>query len=91
MRDFVGGEFPGDFRNDFIDFGWDTFTEDEKFVKRSIELNNGRAAMMGMLALVSVMLCEMILCKNRLSHSTLLKYHDKMVHEQLDVPILPYQ
>ena len=22
MRDNVGGEFPGDFRNNFIDFGW---------------------------------------------------------------------
>eukprot|EP00977_Amphora_coffeiformis_P001823 scaffold353_cov185-Amphora_coffeaeformis.AAC.51 len=48
MRDIVGGEFPGDFRNDFIDFGWDLFDEDTKFVKRSIELNQGRAAMMGM-------------------------------------------
>ena len=48
MRDIVGGEFPGDFRNNFIDFGWGTFDEDTKFVKRSIELNQGRAAMMGM-------------------------------------------
>ena len=45
MKDVVGGEFPGDFRNDFIDFGWDEFDDETKFVKRSIELNQGRAAM----------------------------------------------
>lgn len=45
MKDVVGGEFPGDFRNDFIDFGWDKFDDETKFVKRSIELNQGRAAM----------------------------------------------
>ena len=53
MKDVYGlGEFPGDFRNGFIDFGWDNFTEEEKFDKRSIELNNGRAAMMGILGLM---------------------------------------
>lgn len=52
MKDVVGGEFPGDFRNDFIDFGWDTFDEDTKLAKRAIELNNGRAAQMGILALM---------------------------------------
>jgi len=52
MRDFVGGEFPGDLRNDFIDFGWDNFDEETKLRKRSIELNQGRAAMMGILALM---------------------------------------
>ena len=52
MRDIVGGEFPGDFRNDCIDFGWDSFDDDAKFVKRSIEVNNGRAAMMGILSLM---------------------------------------
>jgi hypothetical protein len=46
------GEFPGDFRNGFIDFGWDTFDEETKLQKRAIELNNGRAAMMGILALM---------------------------------------
>ena len=46
------GEFPGDFRNGFIDFGWDTFTEEQKASKRAIELNNGRAAQMGILALM---------------------------------------
>jgi len=52
MKDITGGEFPGDFRNGFIDFGWDTFDEETKLQKRAIELNNGRAAMMGILALI---------------------------------------
>jgi hypothetical protein len=46
------GDFPGDFRNGALDFGWDTFSDDEKAVKRGIELNNGRAAQMGILALM---------------------------------------
>ena len=50
MKDVTGGEFPGDFRNGYIDFGWDTFTPAEKLSKRAIELNNGRAAQMGILA-----------------------------------------
>lgn len=45
MIDVVGGDFPGDFRNGFIDFGWNSFDEKAKFVKRSIEINQGRAAM----------------------------------------------
>ena len=53
MKDVTGeGEFPGDFRNGYIDFGWDTFTEEQKLQKRAIELNNGRAAMMGILGLM---------------------------------------
>ena len=52
MKDITGGEFIGDFRNEFIDFGWDTFDEETKLQKRAIELNNGRAAMMGILALM---------------------------------------
>eukprot|EP00541_Cyclophora_tenuis_P012068 CAMPEP_0116555264 /NCGR_PEP_ID=MMETSP0397-20121206/8058_1 /TAXON_ID=216820 /ORGANISM="Cyclophora tenuis, Strain ECT3854" /LENGTH=196 /DNA_ID=CAMNT_0004080531 /DNA_START=24 /DNA_END=614 /DNA_ORIENTATION=- len=52
MKDITGGEFIGDFRNDFIDYGWDTFDEDTKLQKRGIELNQGRAAMMGILALM---------------------------------------
>lgn len=47
MRDATGNsEFIGDYRNDFIDFGWDKFDEATKLKKRAIELNNGRAAMM---------------------------------------------
>eukprot|EP01082_Thalassiosira_pseudonana_P009934 g9017.t1 g9017 contig34:646738-647959(+) len=52
MKDITGGEFVGDFRNGFIDFGWDTFSEEKKMQKRAIELNNGRAAMMGILGLM---------------------------------------
>jgi Chlorophyll A-B binding protein len=52
MKDITGGEFVGDFRNDFIDFGWDTFDEETKLNKRAIELNQGRAAQMGILALM---------------------------------------
>merc|ERR1711971_1277616 len=52
MKDITGGEFPGDFRNDSLDFGWDTFDEETKLFKRGVELNNGRAAMMGILGLM---------------------------------------
>ena len=53
MKDVTGtAEFPGDFRNGFIDFGWKTFSEQTKLRKRAIELNNGRAAQMGILALM---------------------------------------
>eukprot|EP00980_Cylindrotheca_fusiformis_P028108 scaffold22581_cov123-Cylindrotheca_fusiformis.AAC.5 len=53
MKDVKGeGEFPGDFRNGAIDFGWDTFGPETKLRKRAIELNNGRAAMMGILGLM---------------------------------------
>ena len=53
MKDVTGeAEFPGDFRNGSLDFGWDTFDEETKLKKRAIELNNGRAAMMGILALM---------------------------------------
>jgi hypothetical protein len=48
----TGNEFVGDFRNGQIDLGWDTFTEEEKLQKRGTELNNGRAAMMGILGLM---------------------------------------
>lgn len=52
MKDITGGDFVGDFRNDYIDFGWDTFDEATKLKKRAIELNQGRAAQMGILALM---------------------------------------
>merc|ERR1719157_228422 len=53
MKDIDGtGEFPGDFRNGAIDFGWDTFDAETQDFKRGVELNNGRAAMLGILGLV---------------------------------------
>jgi hypothetical protein len=53
MKDVTGeAEFPGDFRNGSLDFGWDTFDEETKLSKRGIELNNGRAAQLGILGLM---------------------------------------
>mmetsp|Transcript_43122 Transcript_43122/g.48222 ORF Transcript_43122/g.48222 Transcript_43122/m.48222 type:complete len:206 (-) Transcript_43122:304-921(-) len=53
MKDVTGqGEFVGDFRNGSLDFGWDKFSEETKLQKRGIELNNGRAAMLGILGLM---------------------------------------
>jgi len=54
MKDIegTGNEFVGDFRNGALDFGWDTFDEETQLSKRAIELNNGRAAMMGILGLM---------------------------------------
>ena len=52
MKDITGGEFVGDFRNDAFDLGWDSFDEETKMQKRAVELNQGRAAQMGMLALM---------------------------------------
>merc|ERR1711988_1155407 len=62
-RDYSGNpEFPGDIRNGLQHLPencrsgglqlWDNFSPQEKLSKRSIELNNGRAAMMGILALM---------------------------------------
>jgi len=48
----TGNEHVGDFRNGAVDFGWKTFDEATKLKKRAIELNNGRAAQMGLLALM---------------------------------------
>jgi len=53
MKDVTGdAEFAGDFRNGALDYGWDTFGPETKLKKRAIELNNGRAAMMGILGLM---------------------------------------
>jgi hypothetical protein len=48
----TGNEHVGDFRNGAIDFGWDNFDAATKLKKRAVELNNGRAAQMGILALM---------------------------------------
>jgi len=45
-------EFKGDFRNGFLDFGWDSQSEEWKKNKRQIEINNGRAAQMGILGIM---------------------------------------
>ncbi|CAJ1930569.1 unnamed protein product [Cylindrotheca closterium] len=49
MKDKGAGEFPGDLRNGI--FTWKG-TEEELMQKRAIELNNGRAAQMGILGLM---------------------------------------
>merc|ERR1712238_595227 len=52
-RDHTGSaEFPGDFRNNLLDFGWDEKNDAWKMKKRTTEINNGRAAMMGILGLM---------------------------------------
>jgi hypothetical protein len=48
----ASGDFPGDYRNGSLDFGWDSFDKETKLSKRAIKLNNGRAAMMGILGLM---------------------------------------
>lgn len=53
MQDSTGqNAFPSDYRNGVIDFGWDSQTEQWKNRKRSIELNNGRAAQCGILGIM---------------------------------------
>jgi hypothetical protein len=53
MKDVTGeSEFPGDFRNGALDFGWDSLDAEAQASKRAIELNNGRAAQMGLLGLM---------------------------------------
>ena len=45
-------EFKGDFRNGALDFGWSKLSDATKMKKRAIELNNGRAAQMGILGIM---------------------------------------
>ena len=54
MKDIegTGNEHVGDFRNGAFDLGWDTFDEETKLTKRAVELNQGRAAQMGLLGLM---------------------------------------
>jgi hypothetical protein len=54
MKDMsgFGNEFPGDLRNGTFKSAWDRFDDETKIRKRGIELNNGRAAMMGILGLM---------------------------------------
>lgn len=53
-RDAFGlAEHIGDYRNGALDFGWDKLDDATKLKKRTIELNQGRAAMMGIAGLVT--------------------------------------
>ena len=53
MQDNSGtGDFPGDYRNGIIDFGWDKQSDEWKRRKQNIEINNGRAAQMGILGIM---------------------------------------
>jgi hypothetical protein len=52
VHDIPESEFKGDFRNGFLDFGWDSQTDAWKERKRALELNQGRAAQMGILGLM---------------------------------------
>ena len=45
-------EFPGDYRNGKDPWGWNNLSPEVKAKKRAIELNNGRAAQMGILGLM---------------------------------------
>lgn len=49
MKDNAGNEFPGDLRNGMFAYKG---TDEEFMTKRAVELNNGRAAQMGILGLM---------------------------------------
>jgi len=52
MKDVNGtGQSPGDFLNGFNAL-WDNYSDEEKLQKRGVELNQGRAAQMGILGLM---------------------------------------
>jgi len=46
------GDHPGDYRNGIKSARWEMMSDDKKLKERAKELNNGRAAMMGILALM---------------------------------------
>jgi len=52
MKETVKGEFPGDLRNGLFTDGWAMYSDTDKKSKMSKELNNGRAAMMGIFGLM---------------------------------------
>lgn len=54
MKDITGtAEFPGDLRNDWIGISqWDALDAETQAKKRALEINQGRAAMMGILGLM---------------------------------------
>mmetsp|Transcript_25576 Transcript_25576/g.40238 ORF Transcript_25576/g.40238 Transcript_25576/m.40238 type:complete len:205 (-) Transcript_25576:256-870(-) len=53
MSDWTeSAEFPGDLRNGTFEGAWNKWNDKKKLQKRAVELNNGRAAMMGILGLM---------------------------------------
>eukprot|EP00585_Thalassiosira_rotula_P012412 CAMPEP_0196131778 /NCGR_PEP_ID=MMETSP0910-20130528/1641_1 /TAXON_ID=49265 /ORGANISM="Thalassiosira rotula, Strain GSO102" /LENGTH=204 /DNA_ID=CAMNT_0041391287 /DNA_START=78 /DNA_END=692 /DNA_ORIENTATION=+ len=53
MSDWTeSAEFPGDLRNGTFEGAWNKWNDKQKLQKRAVELNNGRAAMMGILGLM---------------------------------------
>ena len=54
MKDIpgTGNAFPGDLRNGINPWGWENCSPEFQATKRAVELNQGRAAMMGILGLM---------------------------------------